>query len=354
MRSRSLGAMLASGICVYGVAFGGGASAQNAALQYWPAMFILKEEPIRVAIERAAEEDPNGVVWEVHPEFLTVLEDPSVEFAVTQLLQGAAIDDCDFAYQGDRYTHGRLPHLAGMRSCAMLLNVRARLARDDGRVERSGDYTAAMFRIACHLDSQEHYIVSMVTSTIVYEASEAAIELLHTDGCTDDQSERIIAAIGSLDADDPTGMRRTFRSEVKAETDSLRRLLCTDTIEASMAGYRELCGDDYEEGDAEDLYQSEMPTLEDVRRSIDQYEAALARAAEAWEEEDVVGALDRLCKAVDAKEYGPLARMMMPALNNAAEKALGAETRLRDARHAIDQFQAQGSPVEPESTPGSR
>lgn len=259
--------------------------------------------------------------------------------AVRLYQRAAAMDDLDW---GIDYTQGPatlLPHLAPMRRGAQLLATAAQARLEFGDTRTAAQLFAATYRMSDQVTDDPVLINSLVglaINTFVNNRLDQAIQHGHIG-----QAESAIileAALPVASADDPLGLV----AAMQGERDSFSMWLQDNYLgEGGMERFIEEMAPLFGIGNSE----VEMAMADMSQNSFDSailsYDLALQHAVAAVSQEDLGAAREEMARiSADAEAglYGPLAPMILPALDKALESFIRTYQRLDSTIEKLEEL----------------
>lgn len=301
----------------------------NAALQYHTS-WMLMEHVLEYA-EFTPEELDAMDRGEIPEAYARLLEGEQEQ--IRDLIAATKLDVCDFGSNYEKGIGTLLPQLGTMRNTAKLLVNDARRLRGtdpDAAAER----LAAVIRLGEHAAQTSAVIGSLVGVAIVELARTETQKLLDTGELSREQAMVIDAAMDRVLTGDPFHAEDALRSEaaslpawIQSEyqgKDAGREL--SKLIESSV-------GED-DEGKSS-LGKVQRMRGEEVAKQADAMTLAYGEILKAWNAEDPIAEMNAIEERVVGGEYGPLSRLMIPALQRFRTQTLDAERKLSELRSEL-------------------
>lgn len=301
----------------------------NAALQYHAAWMML--EHVLEYAELTPEELDAMDRGELPEAYARLLE--SDQGQILGLIEITKLDLCDF---GSNYEDGigtLLPQLGTMRNTAKLLVNDARRLRGtdpDGAAER----LAAAIRLGEHAAQTSAVIGSLVGVAIVELARTETQKLLDAGELSREQALVIDEALGRVLTRDPFHAEEALRSEADALPAWIRSEYQGKDAGRKLAGLIESAAGE-ETDEKSSLGKVQRMRGEEVAKQADAMTLAYGEILKAWRAEDPIADMNAIEERVVGGEYGPLSRLLIPALQRFRTQTLDAERKLSELRGAL-------------------
>jgi hypothetical protein len=254
---------------------------------------------------------------------------------VGQLIEASKLRKCDFEIAWEQGVAVLLPHLGSMRSDARLLRVNARRLEIAGDADAAAERLAAMIRMARHASNDDILISSLVGAAICSLAIDETEAALSAAKLTPSARQTILAAISTLDRDDPFAMKPAIRGEQRSTLgwikttfrgpDAGKKLVATGYLELSEPSNAPAAKSSQIRAAIQAIGQMNEKQLDAaVDLASPYYDQALA----AWDKPDAVEQLKALGERIEKGEFGPIGQVFAPAASKARQSALKSENRI--------------------------
>ena len=249
---------------------------------------------------------------------------PSAEYAKTltenqgvirQLLRATRIRECDWGVEYSQGFGALMPHLGKLRAATRVLAADSRRLAADGKVEDAAERVAAIFRMARHA-AQDPVLISSLVGLAIHNAGKAELEWLATNGHLSDAGRKNIGdAVEQIPASDPF----RFHDAIKMERDiALEWIKKEFTGPAAGRRFLEQFAMPANDDDAAAAEVGKY-NAEQLAEGVDMMRPAYDEAIAAWGKPDAVERLRAIEGRVNSGEFGPVAKLMFPALNRSHE-----------------------------------
>lgn len=279
---------------------------------------------------------------------------------VGQLIEASKLKKCDFEVATEQGVAALLPHLGKLRADARLLLVDARRLEMTGDADGAAERLAAMIRIARHAAGDRFIISSLVSMAICTLAIAEVDAAIDAGKLTPSARATVLAALNTLDKDDPFGVKPGIRGEQRGTLewikrsfrgdDAGRKLVATGYLDPALGGF--MVSSPPQPTPAADAPGSKPPqanpaadapkpkppqaspvadapkpkaqeTTPDVESIAGMNEKELHAAADlaspvydrliaVWNDADAVDKLNTLTKDVEQGKYGPIGKTFAP------------------------------------------
>jgi len=297
----------------------------NAALQYHASWMML--EHVLEYAELTPEELDAMDRGEIPEAFARLLEGEQEQ--IRDLIVATMLDVCDFGSNYEKGIGTLLPQLGTMRNTAKLLVNDARRLRGtdpDGAAER----LAAVIRLGEHAAQTSAVIGSLVGVAIVEMARTEAQKLLDAGEISREQALVIAEALGRVLTQDPFHAEEALRVEGESLPAWIRGTYRGKNAGRELAKLSGLLAmEDVDKGSVGKLQRMRE---EEVAKQADMMTLAYGEILKAWRAEDPVAEMNRIEERVVSGEYGPLSRLLIPALQRFRTQTLDAERKLTELR----------------------
>ncbi len=300
---------------------------RNAALKYWAAWSKLDQatrEKVVASVDWETvgkETDPARLPQSFRDAAAAV--QPAL---IDALIEPTNLAECDFEIDYEKGFDALLPHLSKARDGARVLRLHARASLVAGDARAAARDTAAMYRLAAHMTSDQVLISGLVAAAIASMADTEA-ELLASSGKLGAADrDAIVAAMKTADEADPFGVERGVAMENRICSDWIRANFVGPDAGKRLAPYVATTGKDGGE-----VVQLTAMDGEALAVEVHRYTRLLDEVVGAWNAPDAVERLRRIEEKAQAGEYGLLGRLMVPAFS----KAHASDVKARAARAGI-------------------
>jgi hypothetical protein len=297
---------------------------RNAALVYWRVWDMLPRE----GWTKAQEEYSRDPAWAPSADLSKVLVEN--QGAVTKAISASRLPECDWGLDYQDGVGMLMPHLGKMRGMGRLLLADARRLLAAGDTAGAAERIAACVRLSRHCRGDGVLISSLVSNAIATAAvGEADVLVAHPKVSSDDRGV-ILAAIESLDAQDPFNIAGALEAEGRVFLGAVEREL---TGPAGPQGAFDRLGlVDSTDRVKADAAVIELMTREQIMDEVARVREEYRQAVENLSLPDDAPAVREQLDRIDAGKAGPLARIMMPNLKKIRESTARGEGELARAR----------------------
>ncbi|MCH7791287.1 MAG: hypothetical protein IID31_03280 [Planctomycetes bacterium] len=296
----------------------------NAALTYWQIWDTLDANLVEVAtlVEPDETYEPGRPVTDA---LLQLQPD------IRALMAAANNPHCDWQIDYDAGFDAVLPHLSKMRTTARLFREDARrlsAAVDTGEVVQR---VVAIFNLAEQTAGDRVIISPLVGMAIAALATTETDALIAAGDLTADQRDQILATMAVIDQHDPFALADAIAHERDMMTTWVKREFTGD----GARDITTLLG-----GQAPDDLIADLTDLadEDLIKAVDDAATAYDATLAVWFDHDADEKLNDINLAVQNDEYGPIARVITPALTNLREASLKTINVLESTRNRLKQL----------------
>jgi hypothetical protein len=224
-----------------------------------------------------------------------------------------------------------LPHLGGLRRSAHVLDADARRLVMQGDLDGAASRYATVVRVAAHAKTDGLLISTLVSQAILRGAAEKIVAMQGAGKLTPAGAREIATALERLSGDDPFDAKGAIRLERWAVVDYTKAAFTgPDAGAAFVRSMRALQGDEA----VVDVALGAMDGAA-LAREADRAAPLYEKALEAWGAPDAEARLAALERAVEAGEYGPVAKLLTPAFTRAHRAETAARASLAEARAAV-------------------
>lgn len=300
----------------------------NAALQYHASWMML--EYVLEYAEFTPEELDAIDRGEIPEAYARLLEGEQEQ--IRDLIEATRLDLCDFGLNFEDGVGTLLPQLTVMRSTAKLLVSDARRLRGtdpDAAAER----LAATIRLGEHAAQTSAVIGSLVGVAIVELARTETQTLLDAGELSRERAMAIDAALDRVLTEDPFHAEDALRSEAGSLPAWIRSEFRGRNAGRELAKLSGLLA--VEDVDKSSVGQLQRMREEEVARQADTMALAYGEILRAWRAEDPIAEMNRIEERVVSGEYGPLSRLLIPALQRFRTQTLDAERKLTELRSEL-------------------
>lgn len=313
--------------CLSASALAGGLG-DNAALRYWRAWIFFND-----ADRQAVSEIGKQTIEESFDSIDTARELVARhEMVIETILEGAAIDECDFGVAYEKGFDALLPHLGPMRISLFLLLADARIRIEEGDSAGAADRLAAAYAMSEHAAHDNLLIGSLVSVSMFTMTDEVARIALDRGALTPDGMRRLREAVARFDRDDPFHTKQSINTERRIMLSWVR-----DKLHAPDAPnfLTEMIGPDDASDPAVGVMLANVADAAWVDRQVDLLDTFYMQVLAVWDGDPDAKALDALGEKARADEFGPLTKLIVPSLSNARRQDTKAQNRLRETRDML-------------------
>lgn len=296
---------------------------RNAALAYYRTWLVHEAALENLQQAMIEVEDPYAL-GEASP--LDALLDEHQDL-VADLIEAGMIPEADWEMQFERGVGALLPHLAKVRNSARILCADAVRVLEAGDAEGAALRLAATYGLARHTMPDRVVISSLVSIAIARLADERVEQLLASGMLTAEARDLLLEALGRFEDEDPFFARRSITAEGEMMTLWIRENFKGKTAGAELLNELVVMGgtDDGLAGRLTNpVFYADGPALEaELRRMLAFYRDMVSL----WDEPDATDRLKVLESAIQTGQYGPLAKILAPALSRFQEQTMMAEVQ---------------------------
>lgn len=224
----------------------------------------------------------------------------------------SALPECAWGIDTSAGFSTLLPHLSQLRTAARSLRFDAEMRVASGDVDGAIGSLSSLAGIAQHSRSEGFLVSSLVSGAVAMVQERGIDQLLGSTLITPADAERLLASLGRYDPKDPMGLLHSMAQERDVARATLERTFSGDEAADELDGALGVDADERLRGIDPDNW----------RQEIDRTDAAYAafERVVAMEDRDAARAeMARLAASIEAGEFGPLAQMLMPALDRSME-----------------------------------
>lgn len=305
-----------------------GGLGDNAALRYWRAWTFFDDadrEAVREVGRQASEESFNSIDTARE---LVARHDMVIE----TLLEGAAIDQCDFGVAYEKGFDALLPHLGPMRVSLYLLLADARIRIEDRDADAAAARLAAAYRMAEHAAHDNLLIGSLVSTAMFANTDEVTRIAMQRGALTPAGIRTIREAVARFDRNDPFHTRRSIDTERRIMGSWVRDRLRSPDAPNFIRG---ITDPDDAADPAVGVMLANVADAAWVDRQVDLLDTFYMQVLAVWDGDPDAKALDALGEKARADEFGPLTKLIVPSLSNARRQETKAQSRLRETRDLL-------------------
>lgn len=249
---------------------------------------------------------------------------------VRQVMEATKLRKCDFEPPWEQGVEVLLPHLGKMRTYTRLLRADARRLEIEGDADAAAERLAAMVRLARHA-TNDHILISALVGTAIGNAAMLETEdALAAGRLTRSARATVLAAISTLDSDDPFAIKPALRGEqrwilewVKATfrgPDAGKKLVATgylspgesDRSSKTLAAIQAISN------------MNEKQLHEAADRATQYYDKTIS----VWSKPDAAEQLKSAEADLERGEFGHIAQVFAPAVTKAFDASRKAESRI--------------------------
>lgn len=301
----------------------------NAALQYHAAWMLL--EPVLDYNEFTSDELDaldEGILPERYAELLE-----SNQAYIELLIDASRLEECDFGLNYEQGIEMLIPQLAVMRSSAKLLVNDARRLRNTD-TDAVAERLAATIRIGEHASQTRTVIGSLVGVAIADLARSETTKLLDENRMNVEQAKLVDAALDRVLVEDPFFSLGSVRTEAVMMTTWIKHEFNNEAAGEQFVDVFVIAG---AEGH-EDTLERELQDMDGktIGRMTEQAAFGYEDLIEAWQAADPEAAMERVEQKLIRGGYGPVARLVMPALGNFRERLDESEKSLAILRERLE------------------
>lgn len=293
----------------------------NAALGYWRA-FEIAPDDFEAAIQEAYRADP---AWRPTEEVAALLAEQ--QGSIAMMVRAAAIGPCDFQVEKDQGLNALMPEAGLMRRGSKILAADARRLLATGDVEAAAERVAAMLAMGEHASHGSFLISSLVGCAIMSNASAEAGLLIDSGKLTPAGRRALAEACARFDAGDPFSFRSALLDEKSMVLGWVRSFRGPD---AGMRLYAEATNSGLDQAESDDLAALKAAGDRELAPAILKLGDCYDSLVRAWEGPDAEAALQRLGKEAAEGRHGPLARLLIPAMDKAWKRDQEGRAALRE------------------------
>ncbi len=297
---------------------------RNAALKYWSAWSALTPEAIEKAAgfdwaEYDAREDAAWRAGALERAARTI--PPGF---VESIMSASRLDKCDFEVEIEKGFDTLMPHLAKARQAARIIRVdiRHHLAQDDA--SGAADRIATLYRMAGHTANDSILISGLVASAIGAMANGEAEHMITEGKLTAAARDTILGAIAGMDAGDPFGVKRGILGEQEIGPRWIKMTFTGDDAGQKFANY-------FATGAGQAPTIPEWVRLmqgQGLAKVVDQLSGFYDEVLAAWDAPDAAARIAAIDASLEQGKYGPLAKLLAPAVSRAHENYLKSKAEL--------------------------
>jgi tetratricopeptide (TPR) repeat protein len=232
----------------------------------------------------------------------------------------SALPDCAWGIDTSAGFSTLLPHLSQLRTAARSLRFDAEMRVASGDVDGAIGSLSSLAGIAQHSRGEGFLVSSLVSGAVAMVQERGIDQLLGSTLVTPADAERLLASLGRYDPKDPMGLLHSMAQERDVARATLERAFSGDEGADESDGILDPETDERLRGLDADNW------LEELDRTDSAY-AAFERVVAMENRDEARAEMARLSASIEAGEFGPLARMLMPALDRSMES----NWRLADA-----------------------
>ena len=267
---------------------------------------------------------------------------------VGELIFASSIEHADFGARWEQGWATLLPYLGMIRDHARLLAADAtRLAPTDP--DAAAERLAALVRIAGHMRSGEVLIGKLVGYATLALAVERIIAIEQSHGFGPDARAALDRALDTIDLDDPLKTSDALRIEAWMASRTVLSRLGQDRPGQDRPG-QDRPGQDRADGSrpgadlAETLGLGEpgpkrdrlaRMTRRELLRELDKLNKGFERVQRLWARGAPPADYRRFERSVESGEFGLLAMILMPSMENISTSARRVADQIRDAKRAV-------------------
>ena len=299
-------------------------SNNNAALTYWRVWDAL--DPDLVAAATKVELDETYQPGRPVADALLKLQ-PDIR----ALMAAANNPHCDWQIDYDAGFDALLPQLGKLRMTARLFREDSRRLAAAGDTDEAVQRVVAAFNLADQTTGDRIIISSLVGMAIANLGTIETDALIAAGDLTIDRRDQILAAMAVFDDQDPLGLTDAIAKERDMMVTWVKR-------EFTGEGARDittLLG-----GDAPDDLLADLADLaeENLIKAVDDAATAYDDMLAVWFDPDANEKLVDISLAVQNDEYGPIAKVIVPALTKLREASTRTINALDATRNRLEQL----------------
>jgi hypothetical protein len=306
---------------------------RNAAIRYGEVFYSASPD----LLTKASDLDMSKVGFvagAVTPEFTAVSEQLKTggDAAILPLLEASALKRCDFEIAFEKGIGVLMPHLPKFRACARLLRVDARRLEIAGSGDAAAERLAALVRMSGHVANDHILISSLVGEAICSLAIEETEAGLDAGKLSPAARDRILRALDALGTDDPFAMKAAMRTEQHLTAHWVKA-----TYHGADAG-KQLVASGYISDPSVPGAAAQTIALmneNQLHAAVDLLSPFYDKLLAVWDQSDSVQQLEALARRVEQGEYGPIGRVLAPAVSKARASDLKVQQRIRVLREKL-------------------
>ncbi len=251
--------------------------------------------------------------WKPSAEYIKTLSEN--QGVIRQLLRATRIEECEWGVEYSQGFGALMPHLGKLRAATRVLAADSRRLANDGKVEDAAERVAAIFRMARHA-AQDPVLISSLVGLAIHNAGKTELEWLVTNGHLSDAGRKNIAdAVVQIPASDPF----KFHDAIKMERDIALEWIKKE-FTGPAAGRRFLAEFAMPANDDDAaVAQVRKYNAQELAEGVDMMRPAYDEAIAAWGKPDAGERLRAIEGRVNSGAFGPVAKLMFPALNRSHE-----------------------------------